>query len=200
MAVRVLLLTVPRQDFSLVDLTGQFSGAVHVRVGEYRAWLVGILPSQSGPFFQGGGMISDRPAISDPEHHYLVCYNISGQTLAQGSAVCWATGTNSNTNKVTLPAAGTLSLFAGVVADEGGLADQTWGVILTKGECSYALVMNHVAQAITAGDILIPVAGMPYLARSGAGDGIRGLAVAQENIAIAAIPSAAEHQVLLRAW
>lgn len=112
---------------------------------------------------------------------YARVKNVSGAAFAKGDVVCWDTGATADGIRVSTPATATLGLAAGIVMQ--ALANLAFGVVMVFGFCTEAYVTNHATQAITAGDILIPVNGGTHLARSGASDGKSGFFHAAEDVA-----------------
>lgn len=127
--------------------------------------------------------ISIRDTIADPPKSFEVFKNNSGASLLRGSVVVLDTGTNALDGvNARLAQAATLSLALGIV--ENTTADQAYGRVQIAGYCDYALVFNDTAQAISIGDLLVPVAAQAYLARTGTGDGKSGFFIALEVVAI----------------
>ena len=124
--------------------------------------------------------------------------NNSGATILRGQAAVLDVAVGQvNGNKVVQPTTATLSLFVGLAVDDILNGDD--GTFQTWGYHRAGSVIDDVAQAITAGDILIPVDGASHLDRSGPSDGLTGFVVALEDIPTNASPVAAPRKVFIRA-
>lgn len=118
-------------------------------------------------------MRSNRPTVADPEVRFRTFRNVSSATLARGTSVFFATlgdasaGNSPNGVSVHLcPAASRgVSLWAGIVYPDIGIAAGDWGECQVSGWCDYALVLRDVAVQIDTGEFLQGSAGQPYLAR-----------------------------------
>jgi hypothetical protein len=121
----------------------------------------------------------ERPTSDEGELVLRVYRNNSGETIPLGGAVVhdYSSG---NLGLVTKPTAVLLSLFAGIA--RAPVVNGALGVFLVSGPVS-ALVLNQTATDLAVGDLLVPVTGQWYLLRSGAGDGLRGLALAAQAYA-----------------
>jgi len=128
-------------------------------------------------------MMIQRVSADSQEILLSVVKNVNGGTLSAGAACVYELGTNMDGVRVTTPATATLGAFAGVTVE--AIADQTKGRIRLYGFQSQIYVTNDTSNAIAAGDILIPVNGQTWLARSGAGNGLSGFVIAGEAYATA---------------
>jgi len=133
----------------------------------------------------------------DAERVFQIVYNVAGATTDLGDSVVWDISASVDGLRVTQPATATLSLFVGVAIEN--IADSSYGRVQCYGYRTQALITNTTNQAIAAGDILIPVNAVDYLARSAASDGKSGFVYAAEAFATATTPAAALKKVLIRA-
>src|SRR5712692_8258021 len=78
------------------------------------------------------------------------------------------------------------------------IADSSYGLFQNYGYRSSGFVTNGTSQAISAGDILIPVNAQNYLAWSAASDGKSGFIYAGESFATATTPAAVTKKVFIR--
>jgi len=140
-------------------------------------------------------MIFQRINKTDAERVFAVVYNVMGAVQTAGHAMVLDTATFDGL-RVAKPATATLSLLVGIANQN--IADSAYGVAQLYGYCPAASVMNHTTQAIAAGDILIPVDGQSYLARSGASDGKTGFVIAGQSFATATTVGAANKTAFLR--
>lgn len=132
----------------------------------------------------------------DDDALFTVVRNVSGGALAAGDSVSWDTASPDGV-RVTAPAANTLSLFRGVVAE--AIADSQYGKVQVGGYNSYAKVTNTTNVAIAAGDVLLTSTGK-VLARAADGTGgVSGFVYAAEAVATATTPAAAAKKVFIRA-
>lgn len=137
------------------------------------------------------------PVVStNADTAFVNVLNNQASALAAGKVVVWNTSTPDGV-RTTQAASGTLSLFVGIA--DSAIPASGYGVAQAYGYRSAALVTNTTNQAITAGDILIPVAAADHLARSGAGDGKTGFVFAAADVATATTPAAASVAVFIRA-
>lgn len=127
---------------------------------------------------------------------FAMVYNVAGATITNGYPCVWDISAPDG-NRVTQPATATLSLFVGIAA--GDITDSSYGKVQCYGYRSSAYVTNSDAQAIAAGDILIPVDGQWYLDYSSAGTGKTGFIFAAEAFATDATPAAENKKVFIRA-
>lgn len=127
---------------------------------------------------------------------FITCRNVAGATITAGYAVVLDITSSVNGNRVTKPATATLSLFMGLMSED--CVDSAYKLVQAYGYRASGFVTNDTSQAIAAGDILIPVNGQHYLARSAASDGKTGFAFAAEAFATATTPAAAQKKVFLR--
>ncbi len=143
------------------------------------------------------------PAVVGDDQHevgYARVKNVSGADLALGDVVVWDISGSVDGVRATKPAAATLSLGVGIMV--AALATNAYGPAQAYGYRAQAKVTNHATQAITAGDILLPVDAAHHLARSGASDGLTGFFYAAEDVAAittTTLAAAALHKVIIRA-
>jgi len=117
-------------------------------------------------------------------------------TIPKGGACVWDYITGGvGGYAVTQPTAATLALLCGL-ADED-ILPQAYGRVQIRGLQSVALVINDTVNAIAIGDVLIPVAGQFYLARSAAGSAIATLALSADTYAANAVQTVATKKVHL---
>lgn len=133
----------------------------------------------------------------DDDSIFTVVKNASASALAAGDSVSWDTSSVDGV-RVSAPAANTLSLFRGIVAE--AIAASGYGKVQVGGYCSYAKVSNNTTTAIAAGDVLITSTGK-YLVRSADGTGgVSGFVYAAEAYASSTDAAAsAAKKVLIRA-
>jgi len=117
---------------------------------------------------------------TDAECVFAIFQNVAGATFSLGAAGVWDTATQDGV-RVKTPATATLSCLVGVAAQT--IADSAFGLFQVYGYRASAVVVNHTSTAIAAGDILIPVDAVRYLARSAAADGKTGFIYAGEAVA-----------------
>jgi hypothetical protein len=143
-------------------------------------------------------MIFNAFQKEDDDALFTVVRNVSGGAFALGQSCVWDV-TSPDGVRVSVPATATLSLFKGVFADP--VADSGYGKVQVGGYCSYGSVIQDTAGGtnIAAGDILVPVNGQKYLARSAASDGKSGFVYAGEAFVTATTPAAASKKIFLRA-
>lgn len=111
-------------------------------------------------------MIRNRPTVNDPEIRLRVIRNVSGQSLVRGDAVYYlapndpSAGATPGGIYVGLPTANRIiSLFAGLIYDDAGLADGALGLIQTNGFANYARVLRDTGFNIAIGGFLQGVVG-----------------------------------------
>jgi hypothetical protein len=141
------------------------------------------------------GMLFQRINRSDAETVFAIFYNVAGATITANYAGVWDTATADGV-RVTKPATATLSLFVGLANKD--IADSSYGLFQNYGYRASGFVTNGTSQAISAGDILIPVNAQHYLAWSAASDGKSGFVYAGESFATATTPAAATKKVFIR--
>ena len=139
-------------------------------------------------------MIFPRLNRTAAERMFTMVFNVSGGTIAAGGSVALDTGTFDGV-RVGKPTTATLSLFVGVCPK--AIVDSAYGLTQIYGY-ALALVINHSTVPIVAGDILVPVDGQTYLARSAVSDGKTGFATSGVAFATAGTPAAALKGVFLR--
>jgi hypothetical protein len=142
-------------------------------------------------------MIFQRINREDSEKLFVIVYNVAGATITANYACVWDSGASVDGVRVTRPATATLSLFVGLANKD--IADSTYGLVQVYGYRASVYVSNHTAQAIAAGDILIPVNAQYYMARSAASDGLTGFVYAGEAFATATTPAASTKKCFIRA-
>jgi hypothetical protein len=140
-------------------------------------------------------MLFQRINRTDAEQIYTAIYNVMGATITAGYAMVYDTATFDGL-RVTKPATATLSLLVGVANKD--IADSSYGIAQVYGYRQSAFVTNGTSQAISAGDILIPVNAQNYFAWSAASDGKSGFVIAGQSFATATTPAAVNKNVLLR--
>lgn len=141
-------------------------------------------------------MMFGRITRGQAETIFSIFYNVAGATITAGYAAVFDTATADGV-RVTKPATATLSLFCGVANRD--IADSTYGAFQVGGYRASAYVTNGTSQAISAGDILVPVNAQHYLAWSAASDGKTGFVYAGQSFATATTPAAANKNVFIRA-
>lgn len=141
-------------------------------------------------------MLLQRISRTDADRVFTVVQNVQGSTMSAGAACVWDITSSIDGVRVSKPATATLSLLVGATAE--AIADSAYGRVQVYNYASSVYVTNDTSQAVAAGDILIPVNGQNYFARSGASDGKSGFAFAGAAVATATTPAAAQVKVLLR--
>jgi hypothetical protein len=119
---------------------------------------------------------SNRPTIADPEVRFQVFRNVSSAALARGTPVFFATvgdsgaGVAPNGISVHLcPSSGrVVSLFAGIVLPDLGIAAGDYGECQVRGWCDFALVSQDAGNVINIGEFLQGSVGNAYLVRQAA--------------------------------
>ncbi len=139
-------------------------------------------------------MVFQRINKNTAEKAYALYKNVQAVAADVGDAVVLDTATFDGV-RITQPVTATLSLFIGIVAR--AIAVNAIGLVQLHGYAS-ALVTNNTSVAIAAGEILVPVTAVDYLARSGASDGKSGFVIAGEAVATATTAVAALKKVFLR--
>jgi hypothetical protein len=142
-------------------------------------------------------MIFNAFQREDDDAVFTVARNVQASALSAGEAVVWDSSASVDGVRVSQPATATLSLFHGIAGE--AVADSAYGRFQLHGYKAEASVTDHTTQAVAAGDILIPVDGQNYLARSAASDGKTGFVYAAAAVATATTPAAANRKVLIRA-
>jgi len=130
-------------------------------------------------------MLIPHVVQTEADKVFVNVLNNQGSSVTDGDAIAWNTSTPDGV-RTTQPATATLSLFVGLA--EGTIAASAYGLAQAYGYKSTASVTNTTNQAITAGDILIPVNAVDYLARSGASDGKTGFVFAAAAVTTATTP------------
>lgn len=138
-------------------------------------------------------MIFNAFQREDDDAVFTVVKNVSSEALAAGDAVVWDYSSVDGV-RVTHPGSATLSLFRGIVAE--AIADDAYGKVQVHGYCTTARVTKAVT--ITAGDVLIPVAGVFYLVGTQTRTGTEGFVFAAES-RDSAQTAEADTKVLIRA-
>jgi hypothetical protein len=141
------------------------------------------------------GLLFQRIVRGDPEQIFGVFFNVSAATITAGRAAVYDTATFDGV-RVTTPATATLSLLVGVANKD--IADSTYGAFQMYGYRQSAYVTNGTSQAISAGDILVPVNAAGHFAWSAASNGTSGLVLAGQSFSTATTPAAANKNVFLR--
>lgn len=126
-------------------------------------------------------MIRRRDILQAAEQGFLELQNtMATTTIPKGGACVWDYITGGVGGfAVTQPTSSTLALFCGL-ADED-IAPQAFGRVQIRGLQTVGLVINDTTNDLAVGDLLIPVAGQFYLARSGAGATVPGLAISGDT-------------------
>ena len=131
------------------------------------------------------------------DKEFGIFLNVSGGARAIGDSLVIDVGASGDGKRVTTPATATLSLFVGIAvlaaANNRPIKVQRYGWNAS------GKVTNHDTQAIAAGDILLPVDGQIYLARSGASDGKTGFVYAAQAVTTHTTPSVQTVKVFIRA-
>ena len=140
-------------------------------------------------------MIINRLQREESDKIFTIVRNISGGTIAVGSALEWSTSSPDGV-RVSQPTTNALSLFMGILVE--ALTDSQYGKAQVHNFCASALVTNNTSVAIVAGEILVPVNAAYHLARSAASDGKTGFVFAGEAVATATTPAAALKKVFLK--
>lgn len=133
----------------------------------------------------------------DDDSLFTVVRNVSGGALAAGDTVSWDATATADGVRVTAPAANTLSLFRGVVAE--AIADSQYGKVQVGGYNSYAKVTNTTNVAIVAGDVLLATTGKTLARAADGTGGVSGFVYAAEAVATGTTPAAAAKKVFIRA-
>jgi hypothetical protein len=146
-------------------------------------------------------MIFNAFQRDDDDAVFTVVRNVSGGARAIGDSVVWDTSASVDGVRVDVAAAGTLSLFRGVLVE--ALADSAYGKCQVHGYNSAANVKNSTQTDITPGVVLGLVAATDdFLGYAAAGtDNTSGFAYAAETYASASAGAVAEAatKVLIRA-
>ncbi len=142
-------------------------------------------------------MLFQRINRGDAEKVFIIVQNVSASTISSGAAVVWDITSSVDGVRVTKPATATLSLLVGATAES--IVDSAYGKVQVEGYNSAVYVTNDTSQAVSAGDILIPVNAQTYFARSAASDGKTGFLFAAAAVATATTPAAATVKVFVRA-
>jgi hypothetical protein len=124
-------------------------------------------------------MMFQRINKDKAERIFTIQQNVSGVTIPAGGAVAWDVGTPDG-SRVGVPVTATLSCFVGLAAN--AIVNSAYGLVQTYGYKAAAPVANGTV-AIVAGDVLVPVTAVTYLARSGAADGKSGFIMAAGAVA-----------------
>lgn len=120
-------------------------------------------------------MIRNRPTPTDAEIKLKVVKNLSSQAFVRGDSVYYLApndpnaGTTPNGIVVGLPlnAPRIISLFAGIIYDDAGIAVGSLGQIQTSGFANYARVAGDAVTPIAVGDFLLGLVNQTHLSRSG---------------------------------
>jgi hypothetical protein len=122
--------------------------------------------------------------------------NDQAATADAGDSLCWDTSSPDGVRS-TQPTTAALSLFVGIV--DAPIAASAYGLVQAYGYRASALITNNTSVSCLAGDILIPVNAVDYLARSAASDGKTGFVFNAVTITTATTPAAALGGVFIRA-
>ena len=120
-------------------------------------------------------MLLPQIVQTEADKVFVNVLNNQASATANGDALAWNTSSPDGVRS-TAPTTATLSLFVGV--SDGAIAASAYGLAQAYGFRSSAKVTTHTTQAITAGDILVPVDQVAYLGRSAASDGKTGFVFA----------------------
>jgi len=124
-------------------------------------------------------MLFQRLNREDSEKVFAIFYNVAGATITSGYPAVWDIATADGV-RVSKPATATLSMIVGISTQD--ITDSAYGKFQVYGYKTQGLLVNDVT-AVAAGDIMIPVNGQWYLARSAASDGKSGFVYAGEAYA-----------------
>ncbi len=141
-------------------------------------------------------MYSNPSQRDSSDNVFSIVKNVSGATLAAGAIANFEEGTNADGVRVTVPATATLGLCAGVIAE--AIANNAYGPCLRSGYTASASITNNTSVSVLAGDILVPVNGTSYLARSAAADGKTGFFQAMEALVTATTPATSLKKCLVK--
>jgi len=138
------------------------------------------------------------PHVVQTEADKVFVNILNNQTVAlsAGDSVAWNV-TSPDGVRTTQLVSATLSLFVGVA--DSAIAASAYGLAQAYGYNSAALSLNHTSLATAAGDILIPVTGQDYVARSGASDGKSGFVFAAQTFVTDTTVGALTKKVFIRA-
>lgn len=126
-------------------------------------------------------MLFQRINRSNADKVFVVGQNVSGGTLQANSAAVYDTSASGDGVRATTPVSSTLSSLIGLWATT--VVDSAYAAIQAYGFRATASVINHTSVPIVAGDIMIPVTAVGYLARSGVADGKSGFVTAAFAVA-----------------
>jgi len=140
-------------------------------------------------------LLFNRISRTDAEVIFSLVQNVSGGAVSSGVTMVLDISAPDGV-RVSTPASATLSSVAGVTGEV--IASSAYGRIQVFGYNTQAYVTNHTATTIAAGDILLAVNAVTYLARSGAASGVDGFFTAMETVAIATTPAQAVHKIMIR--
>ncbi len=141
-------------------------------------------------------MLFQRINRSDAETVFSIFYNVAGATITGNYPAVWDTGTPDGV-RVTQPATETLSLLVGIATAD--IVDSAYGKFQVYGYRSSAFVTNATSVTVSAGHVLIPVAGAWYLTKSATGTGKDGLIYAAETYAAnTSVTAGANKKVFIR--
>jgi hypothetical protein len=133
---------------------------------------------------------------SDAETVFAIFYNVAGATITSGYPAVWDVSSPDGV-RVTQPATETLSLLVGISTQD--IADSAYGKFQVYGYKASAYVTNATSVTVTAGHVLIPVAGAWYLTKSATGTGKDGMCYAGETYAAnTSVTAGANKKVFLR--
>jgi len=131
-------------------------------------------------------MLIPHVVQTEADKIFVNVLNNQASSVTDGDAIAWNVSTPDGV-RTTQPVSATLSLLNGLA--EGTIASSAYGLAQAYGFKTAATVTNTTNTAIAAGDILIPVTGVDYLARSGASDGKSGFVFAAAAVATATTPA-----------
>lgn len=144
-------------------------------------------------------MIFNSFQRDDDDKVFTIVRNVSGQAYAAGEACVWDSGTSRDGVRVTQPAATTLCLFRGIVAE--AIADSAYGKVQVHGLFTDASVTNNTSISIAAGSPLLVTTSQDYLrVHANTGTGYEGFVYAAEAYAAnTSVTAAAAKDVFVRA-
>lgn len=143
-------------------------------------------------------MLIPHVVQTEADKVFVNVLNNQGSSVTDGEAVVWNISSPDGV-RTTQPAAGTLSLLVGLA--DGTIAASAYGLAQAYGYKASGSVSNTTNTAITAGDILTPVAAADYLTYKDTGgyNYGAGWVFAAEAYATDSTPAAAAKKVFIRA-
>jgi hypothetical protein len=126
-------------------------------------------------------MIWQKINRSSADKVFVVAQNVSGGTLVANSCAVYDVSASADGVRATTPVTSTLSSVIGIWAT--AVVDSAFAAVQAYGFRATTSCINHTSTPVVAGDIMIPVTGVGYLARSAAADGKSGFFTAGFAIA-----------------